>query len=63
MKKLKNILKNFYFISFYETSAKTGFNAKKVFINAAINLYEIYIKYNKSNNLSGNENKKTKFRK
>ena len=48
--------KDFDFISFFETSAKTGFNAKKVFINAAVSLYEEYIKYNKSENLSGNEN-------
>ena len=48
--------KDFDFISFFETSAKTGFNAKKVFINAAVSLYEEYIKYNKSVNLSGNEN-------
>ena len=46
---------DFNFISFIETSAKTGFNAKKVFINAAKILYEEYIKYNKSV-ISENEN-------
>ena len=37
--------KDFNFLKFYETSAKTGFNAQKVFINSAIILYEDYKQY------------------
>ena len=37
--------KDYNFDSFFETSAKTGFNAQKVFMNAAVSLYEDYIKY------------------
>jgi hypothetical protein len=42
-------------LSFFETSAKTGFNAQKVFINTAVLLYEDYIKYNKSESCTENE--------
>ena len=51
--------KDYNFTSFFETSAKTGFNAQKVFINAAITLYEDYIKYKASESLSENENVKS----
>ena len=37
--------KDYGFISFFETSAKTGLNAKKVFISAGLTLYKDYIKY------------------
>ena len=37
--------KDLNFVSFYEASARTGLNAQKVFIKAAITLYEDYIKY------------------
>ena len=44
--------KEYKFTSFFETSAKTGLNAQKVFINAALVLYEDYLKYieNEANN-------------
>ena len=37
--------KDFNFLNFFETSAKTGFNAQKVFINSALILYEDYKSY------------------
>ena len=43
---------DYNFISFFETSAKTGFNVQKVFINTAVCLYEEYIKYKDSENPS-----------
>ncbi len=43
---------DYNFISFFETSAKTGFNVQKVFINIAVCLYEEYIKYKDSENPS-----------
>ena len=46
---------DYNFLSFFETSAKTGFNAQKVFINTAVLLYEDYIKYNKSESCTENE--------
>ena len=39
---------DYHFISFYETSAKTGFNTKKVFIDSAIKLYVEHSKYKQS---------------
>ena len=39
--------KDFNFVHFLETSAKTGFNAQKVFIDAAKILYDDYIEYEK----------------
>ena len=45
--------KDYNFISFYETSAKTGFNSQKVFIKAAITLYKELLKYKERN--SGTE--------
>jgi len=39
--------KDFNFLNFVETSAKTGFNSQKVFINSAIILYDEYKKYEK----------------
>ena len=39
--------KDFNFVQFFETSAKTGFNAQKVFISAAILLYDHYLKCQK----------------
>ena len=53
--------KDYNFLNFFETSAKTGFNAQKVFINIAVLLYEDYIKYYKSESteyeVSGGETK------
>ena len=52
------------FSKFYEASAKTGFNAQKIFVEAANLLYDDYIDYksSKSHNSSmiseGSENKK-----
>ena len=40
--------KDYKFILFFETSAKTGLNTKKVFIEAAIKLYEEHKKYKES---------------
>ena len=37
--------KDFNFLNFFETSAKTGFNAQRVFINSALILYEDYKSY------------------
>ena len=37
--------KDYDFFEFYETSARTGLNAQKVFVKAAITLYEDYLKY------------------
>ena len=39
--------KDFNFYQFFETSAKTGFNAQKIFINSAILLYDDYMKFKK----------------
>ena len=47
--------KDYNFSYFFETSAKTGFNAQKVFINAAISLYDDYIKYKSSEKSSERE--------
>ena len=52
--------KDFKFNSFFETSAKTGFNAQKVFINAALTLYEDFTKYRASENYTENDNEKSK---
>ena len=41
---------------FLEASAKTGFNAQKIFIEAAIILYEHYKKYQKNNKTPKTEN-------
>ena len=41
----KKFADNYGFIDFFETSAKTGENIKKMFIKVAIILYEEYIKY------------------
>ena len=41
---------------FFETSAKTGFNAQKVFVEAANLLYEENLKYKER---AGRENKNT----
>lgn len=46
--------KDYNFSYFFETSAKTGFNAQKVFINAALTLYEDYLKYKTSESSSEN---------
>ena len=65
--------KDYNFSQFFETSAKTGFNTQKVFINTGIMLYEDYIKYKNSDssseidmmknnhNLSENGSKLSKF--
>ena len=56
-KEAEKYSKDLNFISFYETSAKTGFNTQKVFIKSAIILYEDFIKYQESNSMSENEKK------
>ena len=52
---LKN---NYEFDAFFETSAKTGFNAKEMFIHAAKILFEEYVKYGDNNNLNNNNDNK-----
>lgn len=47
--------KNYDFIKFYETSAKSGFNIKKVFSDIVAILYEDYLQYNNMN-MAGNIN-------
>ena len=42
--------KDFEFEFFSETSAKTGFHAKEIFLKAAMYLYDDYILYKKNNN-------------
>lgn len=50
-----NYAKNFGLNYFIETSAKTGFNAKNVFIEAAKVLYDDYLKYkDRTESLSSN---------
>jgi small GTP-binding protein len=46
---------------FIETSAKTGFNAEKVFIQAAKDLYKKNIEYQKKNSENKKENKKENY--
>ena len=48
-------------INFLETSAKTGFNAKELFIQAAKLLFDDYIKYNLNNN-NNNKNQGEKLK-
>lgn len=43
----KKIAENYKMCRFLETSAKTGFNAQEMFIEAATILYIDYIKFNK----------------
>ena len=56
----RKLSKEFEFFSFYETSAKTGFNSKEVFIQAIKLLYINYKKYksgeagNQASQLTGN---------
>ena len=60
-KEKAEILKNNYeFDYFLETSAKTGFNAKELFIQAAKLLFDDYIKYNLNNNNNKNQGEKLK---
>ena len=44
----KGIAENYNMSKFLETSAKTGFNAQEMFIEAAKVLYIDYLKYNKT---------------
>ena len=61
-KEKAEILKNNYeFDYFLETSAKTGFNAKELFIQAAKLLFDDYIKYNLNNN-NNNKNQGEKLK-
>ena len=43
--------KDYDFFDFYETSARTGINTQKVFIKAAITLYEDHLKYKDKENI------------
>ena len=52
----ENYANDFNFLKFFETSAKTGFNAQKVFINSAIILYEDFKKYEKKGKIKGDLN-------
>ena len=46
----QKLKEDYEFDYFTEASAKTGFNAKEIFVKAAQLLYEDYITYHKSNN-------------
>ena len=48
--------KDFDFEFFSETSAKTGFNAKEIFLKAAMFLYDDYILYKKNNEIERESN-------
>lgn len=48
--------KDFGFLNFFETSAKTGFNSQKVFINSALILYEDYKQYEKQGKIGYDQN-------
>ena len=48
---------------FAETSAKTGFNAKEIFVEAAKLLYKEYIRYKKMPEKIGDKLKKNKSKK
>ena len=48
--------KDFGFLNFFETSAKTGFNSQKVFINSALILYEDYKQYEKQGRMGYDQN-------
>ena len=50
--------KDYGFTSFFETSAKTGLNAQKVFISAGLTLYDDYLKY-KENEAKNEKLKRT----
>ena len=45
---------DYEFEFFVEASAKTGFNAKEMFIHAAKILFEEFVKYGDNNNLNNN---------
>ena len=48
--------KDFEFEFFSETSAKTGFHAKEIFLKAAMYLYDDYILYKKNNEIERESN-------
>ena len=48
--------KDFGFLNFFETSAKTWFNSQKVFINSALILYEDYKQYEKQGRIGYDQN-------
>ena len=50
--------KEYGFNLFLETSAKTGFNAQKLFIEAGKILYEEHLRYKKEPKISGQHLKK-----
>ena len=50
--------KEYGFNLFLETSAKTGFNAQKLFIEAGKILYEEHLRYKKEPKISGEHLKK-----
>ena len=52
----KTYAKDFGFLNFFETSAKTGFNSQKVFINSALILYEDYKQYEKQGRIGYDQN-------
>ena len=52
--------KNYNFEFYLETSAKTGFNTQKVFVNSALKLYEEYKKYKEFEGSSENGSTNTK---
>ena len=54
---------NFDFDLFMETSAKTGFNAQNIFVEAGKILYNEYVKYKKTPKVTGDHLKKKQDKK
>ena len=50
----EKLKEDYEFDYFTEASAKTGFNAKEMFIHAAKILFEEFVKYGDNNNLNNN---------
>ena len=57
----EKLKEDYEFDYFTEASAKTGFNAKEIFIKAAQILYDDYISYNNNNRNEQNDYNKVKM--
>ena len=62
---IQKVIKDFGFDLYLETSAKTGENVQKLFVEASKILYEDYLSFKRNNNInkikSNETNKKIKF--